>query len=89
MHLPARLINRAWCETVRVMQQALRLEVDRLDGATFEVASRSLADAALDAASRSLLYDRFRTALDEVMNDPGEGSSGRFNVADIWGEGGE
>lgn len=84
MHVPAHLLNQVWCETVRLMQTNLRSEVDRLDGATHAEASRSLGDAVATAVSRSVLYDRFRRALDRLVVGAGEASPGCFNAADVW-----
>ncbi|KAK1867681.1 hypothetical protein I4F81_010186 [Pyropia yezoensis] len=83
MYIPAGLHNRVWCETTRVTQQALLAEVDRFHGATHVAASRGLGDAAVTAASRATLYDRFMRALDELVRDLRGESPGRFNAHDL------
>ncbi|KAK1861529.1 hypothetical protein I4F81_004114 [Pyropia yezoensis] len=83
MYIPAGLHNRVWCETTRVVQQALLAEVDRFHGATHVAASRGLGDAAVKAASRAVLYDRFRQALDELVRRVRGESPGRFNAHDL------
>lgn len=82
VYVPPGLHSRVWMETVRGMQQALRLEVERVDGATQAVASRGLGEAVAAAVSRSTLYDRFRRALDDLIQDARSEAPTRFNAND-------
>lgn len=84
IHVPIRIHHRIWCETTRVVHTALCVEVDRSEGATHAVASRALADAALIAASRSALYERFRRGYVALVLDSRGGFHGRFKAADFW-----
>lgn len=85
VYVPVGAHGLAWCEVVRFKRDELVAAVDRVDGANTGAATRASGAAVGTAVSQSVLYDRFRRALNVLSKDARPETRGRLRAADVFG----